>query len=280
MGDLRRLPLHLAPHAFGERLDAAARLRGSGTLCASADGVQRVLGAAALAESGARVWWVRNGLGQTVMARLESAHACQDRQRGDRHDQPVAADVAVWRLVNATLPGGCVPAERDAFPGSPVYAWSYAIPDVAPGTDGANLACEPVAQWAPPCEPVSAPAAWPIMRMGFAGRVDEHLGPLLGVDTPTGPWSRAGLRAGQINPLGGPVFNARGRMVGMALPGAIVREGERGAWHPGPDLLWPASAMRALPWWPHAASAGAPARVPVDELYEYALLNCVQLIAA
>lgn len=114
----------------------------------------------------------------------------------------------------------------------------------------------------------AAHAAWPVLRSGFVGGLppkpasaDDRL---LGIDMPPGP-------------RGGPVFDAGGRLIGLALAG------------PQAPLLVSARVLRrelarvapALP-----ASLGPPApppadlqsRKPVDAIYETALKTTLQLI--
>ena len=111
-------------------------------------------------------------------------------------------------------------------------------------------------------------AAWPVLRSGFVGGLppkpasaDDRL---LGIDMPPGP-------------RGGPVFDAGGRLIGLALAG------------PQAPLLVSARVLRrelarvapAVP-----ASLGPPApppadlqsRKPVDAIYETALKTTLQLI--
>lgn len=252
-GILRCAPLRLAPYAHGQAVPAQARMVSSACLMPPApDGVQRVLAPAldalksrygpkrASAPQGSEAWWARNGLGQTVALELEAPS--------------VDGLVSVWRVVGKALPVRLQLAARDAFAGSPAYALSYAMARAPAAT---------------PSEALSAPAAWPLMRMGFAGSTDDKLGPLLGVAGVHGPWSRDD---DAFQPLGGPVWSAQGRWIGVALAGA---QGQ------GPDRLWPLSAWRR---WagidvPTSAAGMAPP-MPVDEIYEQSLLASLQLLTS
>lgn len=238
---LRRAPLRLAPYAHGEPIAAHAQAVCSGTLVMGADHVQRVILPANVVDIGASRWWVRNGLGLTVCATLEDAE----------HGQAVRT----LRLVSASLPGQAVLAERDAFPGSIAYAVSYA--------NGPQDT-----QAATPSESARATASWPLMRMGFAGRVDAAFGRLLGVEGPDGPWSQSD---GTRNALGGPVWNAKGQLIGVALPSIDGKS---------PDRMWPASALRRPGWVAQTQVNNALMPMPLDEIYELSLKTCVQVIAA
>lgn len=250
--ELRQAPLRLCPYAHGAPLPAQARTVCSGALMPGADGMQRVAVPVDVIDAGRpTLWWVRNGLGQTVPAMLEEV----------AHDVTQTQPVRLLRLQGRPLPGQVVLAERDAFPGAPAYAVSYAI----------DAQDSPMAT---PSEAARAMANWPVMRMGFAGRVDAQLGRLLGVEGPQGPWSQAD---DSRNPLGGPVWNAQGLLIGLALPAA------QGT---GPDRMWPASAMRRSGWFAttsssaSASTAAHAAPMPLDEIYEQSMKLCVQVMAA
>jgi hypothetical protein len=256
-GMLMRAPWRLAPYAHGEPIPDRARTVCSGTLLPGADGAQRVAVpveiADAFAAGEARRWWVRNGLGHTVPATLEGL-AADAPHASDAGTQPVR----LLRLQGQPLPGHAMWAGRDAFPGSPAYAVSYA-------TDAQDTLA------ATPSEAARATAGWPVMRMGFAGRVDAKLGRLLGVEGPHGPWSQAD---GALNPLGGPVWDARGQLIGLALPAA------QGA---GPDRMWPVSAMRRTGWFASVSTTPpmlVAASMPLDAIYAQSMQLCVQVIAA
>lgn len=125
-------------------------------------------------------------------------------------------------------------ATRDAFPGSVGFAIEYvAAPDAAP--------------------------AWPLLRTGFLGGVlDKDATRLLGIDMPSGP-------------RGGPVFDAGGRLIGLALPGK-----------PGaPDRLLlnsrlPQELRTGLG---PAAPTSTEARASVDRIYEIGVKASLQVIA-
>lgn len=79
-------------------------------------------------------------------------------------------------------------APGEALPGSPVFSVEYvSTPDAAP--------------------------AWPVLYTGFSGGVGgDSDAQLLDIDMPAGP-------------RGGPVFDGRGRLAGLALPGASATSG-------------------------------------------------------
>lgn len=117
---------------------------------------------------------------------------------------------------------------RDPFPGSPAYAIEFAAGSPAP--------------------------AWPILRSGFLGKPNAPGLYALSIDLPGGP-------------RGGPVFDAAGRLAGLA-----VRGGD------GRDRLVPASRLRNRAAEP--AAGAAPSRIAPDEIYERGLAVTVQVIAA
>ena len=152
--------------------------------------------------------------------------------------------VALVRLQSRLpVPDDSLVAASDAFPGSPGFAVEYvASPDAAP--------------------------AWPLLRTGFLGSASGANGErLLGLALPAGP-------------RGGPVFDAAGQLIGLALPG---RSGQ------GNDRLIPASELKkalgasftAMP--PQAGTPVAPAsarpRASVDKIYEASLKTSLQVIA-
>lgn len=108
-----------------------------------------------------------------------------------------------------------------------------------------------------------AAAAWPLLRQGFFARVAANGGPRpLGIEAPAGP-------------RGGPVFDASGRLAGIAMAGAD-----------GHDTLLPAAALLAR-FGPLLAGpllqAGADAApgwggAEVDEVYERSLRSVLQVL--
>lgn len=145
---------------------------------------------------------------------------------------PAQTGLARLRLAHAITAAAPVLPPRDAFPGSPAFAVEYpAIASAAPG--------------------------WPQLRVGFLGKPTDVAGVYhLGVAMPQAK-------------RGGPVFDAGGRLIGIAVSDA--GSGER---------LVLAShlrkAMAAAPQEP--AQSGASARMAVDEIYEQALKMTVQII--
>lgn len=136
-------------------------------------------------------------------------------------------------------------APADAFPGSVGYAVEYvASRDSTP--------------------------AWPLLRTGFLGAAIGDGGErLLGIDMPAGP-------------RGGPVFDAAGRLTGVALPGALDKAGKL----PTQDRLIAVSALQS-----QLKSSGQdptllgspppadlPPRAAADRIYEISLKATVQLI--
>lgn len=148
-----------------------------------------------------------------------------------RADAPGPFGVVLLRL-DAALPAADAStlalAARDPFAGSPAFAVGFPA-----GVD--------------------AGAMWPLMRIGFLGATRSTDGAAaLGLEIPDS------LR-------GGPVFDATGALVGLAVPGA---SGSR---------LLPPSALRAA-----AADvgtvAGARPRVTPDAIYEQSMPRVVQVL--
>ena len=150
----------------------------------------------------------------------------------------------------------CTLADRDEASG---LAWLRTDSPLTPPAPLRRTAAEPFAgsvgttvEFAPQDD---AAPAWPWLRQGFIGRFAGAYRPL-GLDLPAGP-------------RGGPVFDAAGRLVGLAL-----RTAE------GHDALaavqrWPRDwAERAAP----EADGSRPAAVAVEALYEVALKRVAQII--
>lgn len=160
-GPLLSAPLRAAPYGHGVDVDAArSRVAGTATLV---QGGQSALVPSATVRD-VRELRLRNGLGETVRARVDSA----DEANG----------VAVLRLEQAlTMPAELAMGRRMPFAGSPA-----AVVEFAPGGDAAG-------------------AAWPWLRLGFFGRVPTSGPRPLGVAMPAGArggpvFDRAGLVAG------------------------------------------------------------------------------------
>jgi len=244
-GDLLRPPARLAPFATGAMPSPTARAVATGFLLA--DG-QRALVPRAALQAGAAVW-LRNGLGQTVKARLAPTVDAQARHAdhsGPAHLSQALDDeglgLAMLQLDKPLpAPGGELVPPRDAFPGSPAFALTYLGDDAA------------------------APA-WPLMRAGFVGT------PL----SLTSPWYRLGVAlpvAGpglSMGPRGGPVYDAGGRLLGVALR------------VDGVDRLVPTSTLRERFGERFGKPMPEPRPGPVgaDEVYERAMKTTLQVLVA
>lgn len=122
----------------------------------------------------------------------------------------------------------------------------YAVPIARPAASGAGGAT------------MRAPTpAWPMLHPGFAGRSLDGGGRALGIELPAGP-------------RGGPVFDAQGRLTGVALPGQS-----------GPDRLLVPSQLVAhsVPLRVAAPADGTASRMSVEEIYERAMRVSVQVFA-
>lgn len=132
-GVLLSIPARLAPFATGAVVAPGARVVASAILLA--DGRHALAPQAAVPASGAI--WLRNGLGQTVVA--------VPSQQGNPQDTAPGLGLVLLKLADPLpIPGAMAVPPRDAFPGSPAYVIDYA-PDPA------------------------GEAAWPLMRLGFLG---------------------------------------------------------------------------------------------------------------
>jgi tetratricopeptide (TPR) repeat protein len=144
-----------------------------------------------------------------------------------------ALGLALLQLQTALPAAQIQLALADVFPGSVGYAVEYiAAPDAAP--------------------------AWPLLHTGFMGSVVKQDAEkrLLGIDMPPGP-------------RGGPVFDASGRLAGLALQG---RSGQ-------PDQLVTASQLRKALGDTVAGPTRSAAPVSMDQIYETSLRATLQLIA-
>ena len=221
-GELLESPHRMAPHDTSEpgqaAVPAAARVLASGILI---DRGQRALvPLASLPADGASPLWVRNGLGRTTQAALDTSS-----------QPPATLGVAVLVLAAPLQASGDIAmAPLDPFAGSPGFVVEYSASE-------------------------RGDAAWPWLHQGFfGGQQGASEWRHLGIDVPTGPH-------------GGPVFDAAGRLAGIALQGA----GNRAVMLP--VSLWRAWAGVA----PAIAAAATP--LPADEAYERALQVSLQLIA-
>jgi hypothetical protein len=145
-----------------------------------------------------------------------------------------ALGLALLQLQTPLPAAPIVLAPADAFPGSVGFAVEYvAAPDATP--------------------------AWPLLRTGFMGSVVKQDAEkrLLGIDMPPGP-------------RGGPVFDAAGRLAGLASPGQVGQ----------PDQLVTASQLRKALGDRVAAPAGSTAPMSMDHIYETSLRATLQLIAS
>lgn len=170
---LLEAPARLAPYASGVPVAAQARLVASGLLV---DAGRAALVPADRVGRASRLW-VRDGLGRTAQARI------------DRHGDDTAT--ALLRLdppLDVPAPPAWEAAARDAFPGSPAYAASYA-------------------------RRADDQPAWPWLHAGFLGGVDA-----------SGRRQQLGVGIGDGALGGGPVFDAAGRLVGLTLGDAAARE--------------------------------------------------------
>lgn len=162
-----------------------------------------------------------------------------------------AAGVALLAL-NTALPVAQSPgvAVTEAFPGSAAFAVEYSATP-------------------------TAGAAWPLLRTGFLGGMTKN---------PTRPEECALGIAMPPGPRGGPVFDAAGRLIGIAL----ASQGRQRTTQPilvsAPTLrrelakAAPAASLGASSATLPAGSVAVAGRVPVDVIYENAMRSTLQLI--
>ncbi|CAN5385119.1 hypothetical protein BH11PSE11_BH11PSE11_11740 [soil metagenome] len=150
----------------------------------------------------------------------------------------VKQGIAVLRLDHPMPTGSKMsPAARDPFPGSIAHSVEYATTS-------------------------DAKPAWPVLTSGFLGQPKDDSGERrLGIDLQKGP-------------RGGPVFDAAGRFIGIAMPG-----------RDGLDQIVLASRLNlqageSTTDSPGAsANASAPSPVGLNQIYESAMAVSVQIIA-
>lgn len=146
-----------------------------------------------------------------------------------------AVPLSLLRLAHPlTPPPSMKIAAREPFGGSPGYTVEY-----APGAGDL--------------------AAWPLLRQGFFGSVprDGGLRPL-GIDVPPGP-------------RGGPVFDAAGRLAGIAITDSAGRDR---------IVLVSQLGARFGESEREVSVSGPSPRPPIDEIYERALSATAQVILA
>ena len=192
--------------------------------------------------------WLRNGLGQTTEAVVDAAAQASFLPLGLtllRLLAPLPLPLPLPESLTSGAPSQLAP--RDPFAGSAGFALAY---------------------------PASADAAlaWPTLHAGFFGSAAARPGlRQLGFDVPSGP-------------LGGPVFDAAGRVAGIAM-GNAAGPGNTAHASMLPVSMWREAVTEAVaisaPAAPSAAAlavAGPAARMPTDEVYERGLKIAVQLL--
>lgn len=133
-----------------------------------------------------------------------------------------------------SFPSALVEAPRDPFPGSPAFA-----PEYASEREG--------------------DASWPVLRIGFIGPASPFGDRKeLGVSMPHGP-------------RGGPVFDASGRLSGIAIRGPARA-----------DQLIPVRLLReaGIALATDSRAVAPDARAAADEIYELAMRSTLQVIVA
>ena len=200
--------------------------------------------------------WLRNGLGQTTEAVVDAAAQAPFAPLGLTLLRLLAPLPMPESLLETATSEGAIAAPsqlapRDPFAGSSGFALAY---------------------------PVSADAAlaWPTLHAGFLGSAAPRPGfRQLGFDVPSGP-------------LGGPVFDAAGRVAGIAVgnaagPGSTAHASMLpvSLWREAVAVAVTAAVAVAVPSAPTTgtvAVAGPPARMPADEVYERGLKIALQLL--
>jgi hypothetical protein len=194
-GALLSVPARLAPYATGSSVPQNARAVASALLLA--DGEHAIAPLAALSQADSI--WLRNGLGQTVMASV------------DQQDESLGLALLTLRSP-LPRPGSEVVASRDPFPGSPAFAIDYPID-------------------------TSARPAWPVLRAGFVGSTlaGNIRANKLGIDLPSISWRGGpvydqngrliGLAQGLATATNSPASKANDLFVSMSVLRA--RFGER-----------------------------------------------------
>lgn len=215
-GFLLQVPARMAPYGTRIGMPATAHVVASGLLI---DKGRRALVPIASLGTSPKLW-VRNGMGQLSMARVE-------RKLAD-------LQLAVLTL-STPLPidDAFTLAPSNAFPGSVAYAVEY-----VPSND--------------------ATPRWPVLHIGFVGDVVDN-GQSRQLNTSLPP-----------NPHGGPVWDATGRLIGVAMhhSGASDRIVLTSQIHRRlSDLLASMSEAKT-----------ERQRASADQIYEAALRSCLQVI--
>ena len=148
-----------------------------------------------------------------------------------------ARGFALLRLAAPLHEAPARPASRDPFAGSPGFAIEYvAMDDSAP--------------------------AWPWLHQGFFGGFEGGAGMRkLGIAVPPGPH-------------GGPVFDAAGRLAGIAVPSVGAQASMLPLSQFGAVADWAPDVERIEP----VLTPEVPPRMPADEAYERALKVALQVI--
>jgi hypothetical protein len=191
----------------------------------------QVIGSGTLVDDGRRVVVPTAVLAGVRVVWIRNGLGETVRGRVEQMSPPGGA--ALVRLERSIpMPAGMHLAPRDPFPGSIVYLVEFGPdPDAAPG--------------------------WPQLHAGFAGAaVATTNGRRLGVDLAPGP-------------RGGPVFDAQGRLVGVALPGRGGRD----------ELLLPSQLRPHIVQGETTTTPGFAPPLGIDEIYERSLRVAVQVLA-
>lgn len=244
-GVLMQTPLRLAPYDGSALVPDGAQVAGSGVLLNGGRTALAPAAAPGLRTSPSQRVWVRNGLGQCSAATLL---------------RPVADTGLVLLQLDRALPlptevsVGLQAAPRAPFAGSPSYLVAY-------GAAG---------------PPAGAVPAWPLLTQGFFGRSAN------GADAPNARPINIDLTP---ETRGGPVFDALGRLAGVAVvaPDGLASQmvpvaafGELVGVVQELPVLAPVKAPVVAPAVSPASPPAAP--MPVDLLYERALRVALQIM--
>ena len=244
-GELLALPLRLAPYSELIKLPKGAHIASSAMLLADSSGTSA-------SSRFALVPFKTTDSNQTqrwVRNGLGQVSAAKVAQRLP------GLGLAVVRLaVPLPLPDGLAPAMNEAFPGSAAYAVQYPIAPGKPMID----------------------AAWPQLHIGFVG----------GMAAPANVASQDRLLGVKLpnEARGGPVFNAAGQWIGVAVQADSAQ---------GDFLVTTAQLAKAIganaskfglvsrPSAPMAGvAATAPATIAADRIYEASLKTALQVITS